>query len=384
MTAPVPPAAAPEPDPSGSDPAVHPSCALVPIDFTDLPGWSDDRHGDAMAAFLLSCRHMADRPARTRALGLDGAALSRIARDALAAAPFDDAAARRFFETRFRPVRVEPAGAPPFLTGYYEPDLPGALRPDDRFRVPLYRRPDDLVEVDATNRPPGLDPALSFARRTPDGLVPYFDRAAIEDGALAGRGLECVWLEDPVDAFFVHVQGSARIRLVEGGILRVTYDGKTGWPYTSIGRRLVERGVAPAAEMTADRLRAWLAAHPAEGRALMRENRSSIFFRAVDDLDPNLGALAAAGVQLTPGRSIAVDRTLHTFGTPVWLDADLPLSPDGALEPVRRLTIAQDTGSAILGPARADLFVGCGAEAGHRAGLIRHAPRAFVLLVPGT
>ncbi|TPQ49194.1 transglycosylase [Prosthecomicrobium hirschii] len=355
---------------------------LRDLPFAALPGWAEDRHGEAMAAFLLSAARMADDPPRTRTLGVDGAALARIAGAALAAAPFDDRSARAFFETRFRPVAVEPAEGAPFLTGYFEPEVDGSLVPTARFTVPLLRRPDDLVDIRDHNRPPGLDPAFAFARASADGIVPYHDRAAIEDGALAGRGLELVYLEDPVEAYFIHVQGSARIRLAGGGTLRVTYDGKAGWPYTSIGRLLVERGVAPAAEMTADRLIAWLKADPARGRALMRENRSYIFFRETPDLDPALGAVAAAGVQITPGRSLAVDRLLHTFGTPIFLDADLPLGPDGARMPFRRLMVAQDTGSAIVGPARGDVFVGCGAEAGRRAGLIRDVPRAFVLLVP--
>jgi membrane-bound lytic murein transglycosylase A len=170
--------------------------------------------------------------------------------------------------------------------------------------------------------------------------------------------------------------------LAEGGLLRVAYDGKTGHPYTSIGRLLVARGVAPAEQMTADRLRAWLEADAARGEALMRENRSFIFFRALEGLIDDLGAVAAAGVQITPGRSLAVDRLLHTFGSPIWLETDLPTGTGGAVEPLRRLMIAQDTGSAIVGPARGDFFYGLGDEAGRLAGLTRHQPERFVVLVP--
>jgi membrane-bound lytic murein transglycosylase A len=248
--------------------------------------------------------------------------------------------------------------------------------------VPLLARPDDLVDVDDHNRPAGLDPSYAFARRTATGLVPYFDRAEIETGALAGRGLERVFVEDPVDAFFVHVQGSVRIRLEEGGVMRLAYAAKAGHPYTSIAKVLIARGEATAETMTADVLRDWLKAHPDEAPALMRTNRSYVFFAEQPDLDPELGAVAAANVQLTPGVSLAVDRTLHTFGTPIFIDADLPLGPDGAVTSVRRLMVAQDTGSAIVGAARGDVFVGLGPEAGRRAGLVRHEPRGFVVLVP--
>lgn len=356
---------------------------LVPLPYAELPGWAEDRHGEAMAAFRLSAAALASDPPKTRALGIDAAALAAIAARARAEAPAGDAAARAFFETWFEPVRVEPVDGGPFLTGYFEPELEGSRVRTDRFRVPLLARPADLVELKDAARPAGFDPALSFARRRPDGgLEPHPDRAAIEEGALAGRGLELCWLESPVDAFFVHVQGSVRVALTDGGTLRLAYDGKAGWPYTSIGKALVERlGVAPET-MTADVLKAWLEAHPEDSRALMRQNRSYVFFRVQDGLDPALGAVAAAGAQLTPGRSLAVDRRLHTFHTPVYLDADLPLGAGGARVPFRRLMVAQDTGSAILGPARGDVFVGSGPEAGRRAGLVRHAPRAFVLLRP--
>jgi membrane-bound lytic murein transglycosylase A len=351
------------------------------LDFATLPGWADDAHEAAYAAFLRSAAVMAERPPKTRALGIDGGRLAAIGAAARAAGPLDRAAARAFFERHFEPV-VQSRAAP-FLTGYYEPVLAGSRERTARFTVPVYRRPDDLVEVDAATRPTDLDPALSFARREPGGrLVEHPDRPAIEDGALDGRNLELAFVEDPVDAFFVHVQGSARIDLQDGGTLRIAFDGKTGHPYTSIGRRLADLGLAGTEPLTADRLRAWLKADRDAGRALMRENRSYIFFRELPALDPTLGAIAAAGAPLTPGRSLAVDRTEHTFGTPIYLAGRLPLGPEGEEVAFERLMIAQDTGSAIVGPARGDIFVGCGEAAGMVAGRIRHRPTAFVLLRP--
>jgi len=356
---------------------------LVASDLVDLPGWRAAALAPSFAAFRRHAAVLVAAPPKTRALGVSSADLVAVAARALALPEvLDEAAARAFFEAHFTPHRVIPRDGAPFLTGYFEPELEGSRTRTDRFGVPLLARPADLVDVDATNRPATIDPSHAFARATDAGLVPYFTRAEIEDGALAGRGLELVWLEDPVDAFFVHVQGSVRIRLADGGIMRLAYAAKAGHPYSSIGRIAIERGLIAAEEMTLDVLRAWLKAHPAEGRALMCENRSYVFFREQPDLDPDLGAVAAAGVPLTPGLSLAVDRTLHTFGTPIFVAADLPIGPDGAIEPFHRLMLAQDTGSAIVGAARGDVFVGLGPEAGRRAGRIRHTPSAFVVMVP--
>lgn len=352
------------------------------VDFADLPGWAADRHDEAFAAFLRSAAVMAARPPATGTLGISGGDLAEIGRRALALGPLGGDDARRFFEDHFAPWIHGGDGA--FLTAYFEPELPAARTPTARFAVPLYAPPSDLVEI-APGSVAGLDPALAFARRLPEGgYAEHPDRAAIEDGALAGRGLELAFVEDPVDAFFVHVQGSARLSFEDGSVARIAYAGKTGHPYTSIGRRLAERGDAGPEPLTADRLAAWLKADRTAGRALMRENRSFIFFQVVPDLDPALGALAAAGAQLTPGRSLAVDRRIHTFGVPIYLCAELPFGPDGAPRRFDRLMIAQDTGSAIVGPARGDVFVGTGTAAGVAAGRVRHRPEAFVVLKPRT
>mgnify|MGYP001765164105 CR=1 FL=1 len=361
----------------------EPAADLVSCDFADLPGWAEAGQVGALAALRRQARLWTVAAPKTRALGIDGVTLAAAGRAAFGLDGDDPVTARRFFETHFRPVRIVPPTATPFLTGYFEPELVGSRRRNARFAVPLLARPADLVDVDETNRPSGLDPAHAFARRTPSGdLVPYFDRGEIEDGALAGRNLELVFLEDPVDAFFVHVQGSARIRLAEGGVMRLAYAAKAGHPYTSIAKVLIARGEATPETMTADVLAARLRADRQAATALMRLNRSYVFFAEQPDLDPALGAVAAAKVQLTPFVSLAVDRTLHTFGTPIFLDADLPLGPEGDLVPFRRLMIAQDTGSAIVGAARGDVFVGLGEAAGRLAGRIRHTPRAFVALVP--
>lgn len=350
---------------------------LRALTFADMAGWSDDAHEDAFAAFVAGARHIAEKPPKTRDLGIDGTALRRAAGMALKQDDGSREAARAFFERHFVPHRIEADG---FVTGYYEPDIAASLTRTDEFTMPLYRRPDDLVEVSEANRPADWDSSIRFARRTEDGLSLYFDRAAIEEGALAGRGLELAWLADPVDAFFIHVQGSARLRLHDGGTMRIGFDGKSGHAYTSIGQLAVERNILAKEDAHKDGLSDWLRRHPQEARALMRENRSFIFFRETEAGEGE-GPVGAAGVSLSPGRSLAVDRTLHTFHTPVWVEAPTLALLDPRGRPFRRLMISQDTGSAIMGPARGDIFIGSGDAAGSVAGRIRHAA-SMIALVP--
>ncbi|WP_245294025.1 murein transglycosylase A [Methylobrevis pamukkalensis] len=318
----------------------------------------------------------------TRGLGLDGAGLLAPAQAALAMADDGDPdAARRFFETWFSPIAIRPTSGGGFVTGYYEPEVDGSRRRSARFPVPLYRKPEGLVEI-PEGAPRGTVPAdVTWGLATPDGFAEAPDRRAVQDGALEGLGLELVYVASLVEAFFIHVQGSARIRLEEGGSMRVGFAGKTGHPYFPVGRVLIEQGHHAPGEVTADVLRTWLEAHPAETPAVLARNRSFIFFAEVEASDPSRGPVAAAGVQLTPGRSLAVDRTLMTFHMPVWIDLDVEL--DGIAVPggVRRLMIAQDTGSAIVGPARGDIFFGSGETAWRQAAPVRH-PAAFTVLAP--
>ena len=355
-----------------------PAPLLRPIAFSEISGWDDDDHAAAFRAFRAGCVKILETPSKTRSLGVSGADLQEAARLAMRVPDLiGERLSKTFFESCFIPHRIE---APGFVTGYYEPEVAASRTCTDRFVVPLYRRPNDLLEVTAAERPPGWDPEIRFARDTGSGLTPFFDRAAIQAGALAGRGLEIAWLEDPVDAFFVHVQGSARLRLTDGQVSRIAFDGKSGHLYTSIGRLAVDRGVLAREMAHKDGLETWLKSHPEEGGALMRENRSFIFFRETELADTD-GPLGAAGVSLTPGRSLAVDRTLHTFHAPIWVDALSVSDPDRVGRGFRRLMVAQDTGSAILGPARGDLFLGSGGEAGSLAGRVSD-PATMTLFVP--
>ncbi len=388
MTPPTPPPRPPGPDVARTAvPGTLPfggGAVLVPTSFAALDGWATDDAHEAFATFLSSCAAIARTPRETgpkssQALKAGLAAACAAARSASGALR-DPGAARAFFEARFRPYRVVPASAdagsdPGFFTGYYEPELEGSLTAGNGYDVPVYGRPADLVVTGQRSANGGS------AGRLQDGkLVPYFDRAAIEDGALAGRGLEIVWLRSPVDLFFMQIQGSAVVRLGDGRVLRLNYDGYNGHPYTPVGRILVDRGIVPREEMSMDRIRAYMEADPDAGRALRRENHSFVFFKVLP-LKDEAGAMGAQGVPLTPGRSAAVDYRLHTYGSPIFVEADLPLSAAGSADPFRRLVIAQDTGSAIVGPARADLFFGRGAVPGAIAGRIRHHG-GFTLLVP--
>jgi membrane-bound lytic murein transglycosylase A len=360
--------------------------ALDPVGFSDLQGFDDDDCLAAFRVFVRSAKALVEGLAPTRpAVGGSPVQLA-IAREAVAAEIHDGAGARDFFERYFQPYRVRPE-APAragFLTGYYEPRLRASLVQSREFSGPVLARPHDLVAFAETERPASFDPQLSGARRLPDGaLAPYPERAEIEAKADAGETRPILWLRDPVEVFLAQVQGSASVELDDGRIVRLAYDGRNGQPYTSIGRRLIEAGEIAEADMSLARLKEWLRANglaPGDrARNLMQANRSFVFFKIEAQFDPADGPTAGAGVGLTALRSIAVDRNLWAYGTPFWLEANLPWRGSEP-SPFRRLTIAQDTGSAILGPARADLYFGGGDEAGRRAGDIRHACDFTVLL----
>jgi len=352
-----------------------PGCELVRLGFEDVPGWDDEDHAAALGAFRRGATVLADHPPKRRTLGIDPGLLIAAIRAADAIPPsLDRGVARAFFESHFAPVEIRPRDGAAFFTGYYEPVVAGSRSPSAAYRVPLYAPPADLVEIDPDRPPPGIEPGYRFAVKRGDGYVPSHDRGEIDRGALRGRGLEIAWLADPVDAFFIHVQGAARLALAEGGEMRVTYAAKSGHPYTAIGRELVAMGALPKGGATMRTIRAWLADNPDKAPAVMARNRSFIFFREAPVTDPTLGPVAAAKVPLTEGRSLAVDRLIHSFGTPIFVVATLP---DGA--PWQRLMVAQDTGSAIVGPARGDIFIGSGAAAGEIAGAPQSRGRFIVL-----
>jgi membrane-bound lytic murein transglycosylase A len=345
------------------------------LDFESLAGWRDDDHQAAFRAFERSARAIAGGQTSPRTAQAAAPELIASARAALWGAAAADA--RRFFETWFRPFRVVPENGRGFLTGYYEPCVPASRVETEAFRWPILARPPDLVTFGLDPAPADFPKDLTCARRLSDGLlVPYDDRAQIE----AERRDPIVWVRDAVEAFLIQVQGSAQVEFPDRSRARLAYDGRNGLPYTSIGKILIEAGEIAESNMSLANLKAWLRHDGARGLDVMRRNRSFIFFQLVEDFDPDLGPIAGAGVPLTPLRSIAIDRTMWAYGLPFWIDAELPWV-DETPRPFRRLMIAQDTGSAIVGAARADLFFGSGDKAGARAGAIRH-PAEFVVLLP--
>lgn len=356
--------------------AQSPAAHLIPVAFSELAGWSDDKQSEALAVFIRSCSKLAASAGAARKVWLEVCARAR------AVAPSDDAAGRQFFEAQFQAYRVElPDRRQGFLTGYYEPEVEGSLSPSGDYPIPLLARPADLVAPLNKEQRRGLGGDLTAARRVGDKLVAYPTRREIEQGALAGKGLELVWLRDKVTAFFVHVQGSTRVALSDGGTVRLGFAAKNGHPYSSIGKVVSELyNIAPA-DLTADKLRRWLGEHPELADDIMWRNESFVFFRLIEDPDSNLGPAGALGVPLTAMRSLAVDRKLYPLGVPVWIETALPLPGSQPAHPLRRLMIAQDTGSAIVGPARGDIFFGSGTRAGQRAGIVRH-PGTFTILLP--
>ncbi|MFA6264263.1 MAG: MltA domain-containing protein [Pseudolabrys sp.] len=345
---------------------------VEPLSFDKLEGWRDDDQAAAFDTYLKSCGAIlngtkAMRKARPVYGGLYNAC--RKGTTIAAGGRPDAATARKFFEENFRPVRILPAmhtygyytGADGFYTGYYEPEVLGSRVKTAEYSVPLYGVP------------------ARFAGKTSKVFAQY-DRVDIDKGALEGKGLEICWVKNPVDAFFAQIQGSTRVKFDDGGLMRLNYIASNGKPYTPVGRILIDRGVFTPQEMSMDKIRAFMEANPDDGRSLREKNRSYVFFSKTT-LAPHEECLGAQGIQLTPGRSIAVDPSMHVYGTPIWIDARLPLKSEAPEDSFRRLMVAQDTGSAIRGAARADIYFGHGPDIPSIAGRIKQFGK-FVMLVP--
>jgi membrane-bound lytic murein transglycosylase A len=291
----------------------------------------------------------------------------------------DREAARRFFETAFTPYRVtdEGGGAEGLITGYYEPLLRGSRRPSARYRYPVYAVPDDLLVVELAELYPELKGMRLRGRLEGRRVVPYYSRAEIERGDAPVQGKEIAWVDDAVELFFLHVQGSGRIALDDGHVIRVGFADQNGHPYRSIGKWLVDQGELPLEQASMQGIQAWARQNPGRLTELLNHNARYVFFRELaGDLPGPVGAL---GVPLTPGRSVAIDPRFVPLGAPVYVATTWP----GSTKPLNRLVMAQDTGSAIRGPVRADFFWGFGARAGLEAGRMKQRLRMWVLLPSG-
>ena len=353
-----------------------PGPAVQRTGFDQLQGWDVQDFSQSYRVFRTACAGAgaaASRPGAPPPPKLAGVCAA-----ADAAGGLTGTEARRFFETRFEAFEIKPDGGPGFMTGYYEPEVFGTLERSVEFSAPLYARPAGLIAVPGGA---GVDAETRVVRKSPDGgQEPYPERAAIENGALGDEAKPLAFVRDEVEAFFIHVQGSARIRFADGSVRRLTYAARNGRPYTSIGRIIASEGLMKIEDMNLASIKAFLRADPERGRAILRRNQSFIFFTEAAHLGRDQGPTGGAGLPLTPYLSIAIDNTLWTYGLPVWIEAELP-EPGGGAKPFRALTITQDTGTAIRGAARVDLFHGSGEAAGERAGLLRH-PVRFVALMP--
>jgi membrane-bound lytic murein transglycosylase A len=369
-----PPAAEPTPVPP-PPPALLPTPALAyptlkPVDWHAVAFWKEDSASEAWTAFLLSCATLVKRTA-----------WQSVCSEAMSMPAPDEASVRAFFEKRFQPYQAtqEDGGVEGLVTGYYEPLLKGDRVRTARARFPLYAAPDDLVTVDLASIYPELKTLRLRGRLVGNKLVPYPTRQEIEAPAPNGNGYSfkgrpIAWAEDPVDLFFLQVQGSGRIELPDGSHMRVGYADQNGYPYQSIGKLLVERGELKLEQASMQGIKDWGAKHPDKLPALLASNPSFVFFREL----PNgvSGPLGSLGVPLSGGRSIAVDARFIPLGAPVFLATT---QPNSAL-PLNRLVMAQDTGSAIRGGVRADFFWGFGDAAGELAGRMKQRGRMWVLL----
>ena len=362
-------------------PPVAPHATFTATTFAVLPGWNDDRVEAAWPAFRVGCKALAVR-ARTRETWQAPCAKSDSIDEN------DAVAVRTFFERNFTPYRVSGSDGVDsgLVTGYYEPLLTGSRRPGPDFPAPLYAPPDDLLVVDLAELYPELEGKRVRGRLDGRRVVPYWPRADIDDGKADVAGKALVYVSDPVDAFFLQIQGSGRVQLAEGGVMRVGYADQNGQPFRSVARVLIDRGELTVGQASMQGIREWGRRHPDELPRLLDENPSYVFFREVQpppagSLEARIdGPIGSLGVPLLAERTIAVDPRAIPLGAPVFIATTQPLSE----EPLRRLTMAQDTGGAIRGPVRADFFWGFGDGAGDRAGRMRQQGRLWVLWPNGS
>lgn len=353
------------------------------VPYADVPGWYEADLAGFLPDFIRSCAALANKSAIApmgthQTFGTVGDWIS-ICQDAATQLGANHNVLRYFFESRLRPYLVgrnnDPVG---LFTGYYEAQLNGSWQPGGIYNVPIYARPDDIVSINLGMFRPEFEGQTLAGRIEGKKLVPYPARDAISAGALRGKQLEVMWVNSQIDAFFLHIQGSGRVRMTDGSIVRLAYAGRNGQRYVAVGRELIAAGIIPQDQMSMQAIRAWMEANPVSAQALMNTNPSFVFFRVSDAAEP----VGAQGLPLTPGRSLAVDDDFIPYGLPMWLDITDPRDPSHET-PLRRMVIPQDTGSAIKGPVRGDLFWGFGREAAAAAGVMNEQG-SYYLFLPRT
>jgi membrane-bound lytic murein transglycosylase A len=346
------------------------------VEFSAIEGWEKDDHRSAFTTFRKSCGRVISPVNGQHA---DGrlADICRIA--VLLPAKLSAQDSKAFFELNFDPWLVKRPDKGAMLTGYFEPEVKGSLKPTKHFATPVYNKPEDLVLLTRIANRGALPADLTAGRMGTDGMmVPYYTRQEIEQGALNGKGLEIAYLSDPYEAFVMQIQGSGLIRLPDGRGLRIGFAGKNGHPYTSVGKLLVERGELQSESASMDSILAWMRANKQRGQELMWENKSFAFFRLLSTSEAEDGPQGAMQLPLIAGRSLAVDPRYYELGSPIWVAA--PTLKHMQAKSLARLLVAQDTGSAIRGPVRGDIFWGSGEAAGKIAGQTKHICDFYVLL----
>lgn len=344
----------------------HSSLSVQNISFSRLPGWQKDADlSDAFSAFKKSCPFLLRLPySKQIGLGMKAGDWHPVCRKALKIACLSNAEARKFFEGNFRPQKVKNRSSTlGVFTGYYESSLQGSRKKTARYAYPIYAPPKDLICLKNSAR---------CGHKGLFGLKPHYERSEITHGALSGKGLEIVWVDDPLEVFSLHIQGSGRVSLEDGSVMRLKYAGNNGHKFIPIGRILLEEGKISSKNMSMQSIRRWVAENPKKADALMDKNPRYIFFNSYNGPGP----IGCIGVPLTPRRSLAVDRAYMPMGVPLWLNTDFP----GNHYKMQRLFISQDTGAAIKGPVRGDIFWGHGTAAREKAGKTKEKGEYYVLI----
>lgn len=352
--------------------------------YDHLEGWRLDNHLEALKMFTLSCNAFMGSPEKVPFHEVDGKANSvweQVCRKKGVTELNSNLEARIFFEKWFQPYAVYYGDSQNGLfTGYFEPELSGSLEPNKEFWYPLYGRPNDLIEASLGKFSTKYNKEHIVGRVIKGALQPYPSRTEIEKGVLQGQGLELVWVNNSIDAFFLHIQGSGKVRFQDGSYRRLSYAGNNGHPYYAIGRSLVARDIFSIDQINMDSIHRWLEANPLQAQEVMQENPRFIFFKWLSEGHEDRGPIGAQGVQLTAGRSIAVDLRYLPLGVPLWVETSVPTLENNKENRFHRLMIAQDTGEAIRGIVRGDIFLGSGQNAGSIAGRMKHDGQYWLLL----
>ena len=366
------------------EPDAKQKLVLTEVSFQKLSGWIIDNHNHAFEAFLRTCSKILNRPPDSQiAFGQNITKKIDLGRACKEAVQVNinrtSQNTRIFFETRFRLYQVSSGdNKTGLITGYFEPLLRGSRKKSSKYNIPIYKRPVDLVSVDLGRFRVGWLGRQISGRLRGNRLIPYFSRSAIDMGALKGKGLELLWVDNAIDAFFLHIQGSGRVVLDTGEVIRAGFAGRNGHPYYAIGRDLIKRGLISKEKISLQTIRAWLEKNQNLATSLMHKNKSYIFFHELEKTKTpgKDGPIGSAGVPLTSGRSLAVDRKYFPMGIPIWINTTHPITKN----PLNRLMIAQDTGGAIVGPVRGDFFWGTGLNAREAAGKMKQRGQVFILL----